>query len=149
MVNVWLKTSAAGGGTHGTFSVLTNRSGGPVYGGMGIGPAGVLKYSHYSGSWLTESGSRSINNNQWRMATWVNKDNNTLDMYVDGTFDRTVPSSIVGGGNINPVDVIAGSYGGSYLNASIASVAIYKRSSLFTATEVLQNYNATKGRFGL
>ena len=149
MVNVWLKTSVAGDGNLGTFPVLTNRSGGPVYGAMGIGPAGVLKYSHYSGSWLTESGSRSINNNQWHMATWVNRDNNTLDMYVDGTFDRTVSSSIVGGGNINPVDVIAGSFGGSYLNASIASVAIYKRSNLFTSAEVLQNYNALKGRFGL
>lgn len=147
MVNVWLKTSAAGDGLLGTFPVLTNRSGGPVYGAMGIGPAGVLKYSHYSGSWLTKSGSISINNNQWHMATWVNKDNNTLDMYVDGTFDRTVSSSIVG--LPNPVDVIAGSWAGTYLNASIASVAIYKRSSLFTAQEILQNYNATKGRFGL
>jgi hypothetical protein len=147
MVNVWLKTSVAGDGLLGTFPVLTNRSGGPVYSSMGIGPSGVLKYSHYSGSWLTESGSRSINNNQWRMATWVNKDNNTLDMYVDGIFDRTVSSSIVG--QPNPVDIIAGSWAGSYLSASIALVAIYKRSSLFSSTEVLQNYNALKGRFGL
>jgi hypothetical protein len=147
MVNVWLKTSVAGDGLLGTFPVLTNRSGGPVYSSMGIGPSGVLKYSHYSGSWLTESGSRSINNNQWHMATWVNKDNNTLDMYVDGIFDRTVSSSIVG--QPNPVDIIASSWAGSYLNASIALVAIYKRSSLFNSTEVLQNYNALKGRFGL
>jgi len=147
MVNVWLKTSVAGDGNLGTFPVLTNRSGGPVYGAMGIGPSGVLKYSHYSGSWLTKSGSISVNNNQWHMATWMNKDNNTLDMYVDGVFDRTVSSSIVGGPN--PVDVIAGNWAGAYLNASIASVTIYKRSNLFTSAEVLQNYNATKGRFGL
>ena len=149
MVNVWLKTSVVGGASNSNFPVLTNRSGGPVYSSLGIGPGGVLKYAHYSGSWLVESGSRSINNNQWHMATWVNKDNNTLDMYVDGTFDRTVSSSLFGGGNINPVDVIGNSWAGSFLNASIASVAIYKRSSLFTSTEVLQNYNATKGRFGL
>jgi len=147
MVNVWLRTSAAGDGLLGTFPVLTNRSGGPVYGVMGIGPLGVLKYSHYSGSWLTESGSIPVNNNQWRMATWMNKDNNTLDMYVDGVFDRTVSSIIVG--QPNPVDIIASSFGGSYLNASIASVTIYKRSNLFTQAEVLQNYNATKGRFNI
>ena len=146
-LNVWLKTSVAGDGNLGTFPVLTNRSGGPVYGAMGIGPSGVLKYSHYSGSWPTKSGSISVNNNQWHMATWMNKDNNTLDMYVDGVFDRTVSSSIVGGPN--PVDVIAGNWAGAYLNASIASVTIYKRSNLFTSAEVLQNYNATKGRFGL
>ena len=149
MVNVWLKTNVVGGAGTSNFPVLTNRSGGPVYSNLGIGPGGVLKYAHYSGSWLVESGSRSINDNQWHMATWVNKDNNTLDMYVDGTFDRTVSSSIVGGGNINPVDVIGNSWANSYLNASIASVAIYKRSDLFTTTEVLQNYNALKGRFRL
>ena len=147
MVNVWLKTSVTGNGVLSNFPVLTSKSNAAVYGAMGIGPAGVLKYSHYSGSWLTESGSIPVNNNQWHMATWVNKDNNTLDMYVDGTFDRTVSSSIVG--SLNPVDVIGGNWAGFYLNASIASVAIYKRSSLFTSAEVLQNYNATKGRFGL
>ena len=36
---------------------------------------------------------------------------------------------------------------GSYWTGNIAQVSIYNRA--LTATEVLQNYNATKGRFGL
>ena len=148
MVNVWIKTTASGSNSIGTFPILTNQSGGPVYSSMGIGAGGVLKYAHYDGSWIVDVGTIPINNGNWHMVTWVNLDNNTMNLYVDGVFDRNISSTIVGGGNINPVDSIGYGWSG-YLNASIATVAIYKRNYSYSSAEVLQNFNAQKSRFGL
>lgn len=148
MVNAWVRTAAAGSNSLGSFPVISNRSGGPVYSNMGIGAGGVMKYEHYSGSWITETGSIAVNNNQWRMLSWVNLNNNTLDMYVDSVFDRNVSSSIVGGGNINPVDIIGASFGG-YLNADISFLSISISSSLYTRNDVIQNFNAQRTRFGV
>jgi hypothetical protein len=78
------------------------------------------------------------------MLSWVNLNNNTMDMYVDGAFNVNVSSSTPGG---NPVDIIGASWAASF-SGSIASLSIYIGST-FTPTQVLQNYNATKPRFGL
>lgn len=147
MVNVWIKTTAAGSNALSSFPILTNQAGGPVYSLMGIAAGGVPKYSHYSGSWLVESGSIAINSGNWNMVSWVNS-NNTMSLYVNNTFDKNVSSIIVGGGNINPVDSIGWGWV-AYLSCSISSVLIYKRSYPYTDQEVQQNYNALKSRFGL
>jgi hypothetical protein len=145
MVNAWVRTAVAGSNGLGSFPVLSNRSGGPVASVLGIGAGGVMKYEHYSGSWLLETGSIQVNNNRWRMISWVNRSNNTLDMYVDGVFDRNVSSSISGN---NPVDIIGASWAASSLNANIAYLTI-NIGPLFTQTQVQQNYNAQKSRFNL
>ena len=145
MVNAWVKTTAAGSAGIGTFPVLSNRSGGPVASTMGLAPGGVMKYAHYNNAWIIESGSIAVNNGQWHMLSWVNRNNNTLDMYVDGTFDRNVASTA--GGN-NPVDIIGASFGG-YLDADIAFLSINIRSTLYTAGDVSQNFDAQRQRFGI
>jgi hypothetical protein len=148
MVNIWIKTTASGSNSINTFPILTNQSGGPVVSNIGIGAGGVLKYAHYNGSWIVDVGTIPINNGNWHMVTWVNLDNNTMNLYVDGVFDRNISSTIVGGGNINPVDSIGYGWAG-YLSATIATVAIYKRNYSYSSAEVLQNFNAQKSRFGL
>jgi len=147
MVNTWIKTSAAGNNTIGGAPIISNRSGGPVTVTMGISTNGAMKYAHYSASWFIESGSRVINDNRWHMVTWVNRNNNTLDMYVDGMFDKNVSSSISLPSSPNPVDIIGASFS-TYLNADIATLTI-NIGPLFTADQILQNYNAQKSRFGL
>jgi hypothetical protein len=148
MVNAWVKTSVAGDNGIGSFPILSNRSSGPVYSNMGIGSGGVMKYAHYSGSWIVETGNTAVNNNRWHMLSWVNLNNNTLNMYIDGVFDKNVSSSIVGGGNINPVDIIGASWS-SYLNGDIAFLSINISSSLYTIQNVLQNFNAQRNRFNI
>jgi hypothetical protein len=68
-----------------------------------------------------------------------------MDMYVDGVLDANVANST--SGNNNPVDTIAGSWAGVYAG-SIATLSIYKGTAL-TASQISQNYNALKSRFGL
>ena len=147
MVNIWIKTTIPGGDSISSAPILTNQSGGPVYCNMGIGSGGVMKYNHYYTSWLTEKGTIVVNSGNWVMLSWVNRDNYTLDMYVNGTFDINVPSRIQGGGNINPVDIIFKSWANSYIEGNIGMLTINKRNNLYIHSDVLQNYNATKGRF--
>ncbi len=146
VVNAWVKTSS-GSNSLGQSPILSNRSGGPVMCNIGIAGNGTMKYEHYSGSWFLKTGSLSVNDNKWHMLSWNNLNNNTLNMYVDGLFDVNVSSSVVGGGNINPVDIIGASWASTF-NGNIASLSIYI-GTVFTPEQILQNYNATKGRFGL
>jgi hypothetical protein len=74
---------------------------------------------------------------------------NTTDgmaLYVNGILDTTyttIKTAHTGNGSVN-----VGSFGVSnLLNGRIASAIVYNRT--LSATEVLQNYNALKGRFGL
>lgn len=85
----------------------------------------------------------------------VTRENQTFNLYVNGVYDtgsimnftasllQTTP--IIGGrassgGSPTPVDA-------DLLNGKVFTTQIYSRS--LTAQEVLQNYNATKARFGL
>jgi hypothetical protein len=78
----------------------------------------------------------------------VTRQSTTLSVYFNGILDGTSSNStnltengLLLARNIN-------TSGTSYLNGRIASVLIYKGKGL-NAQEVLQNYNAIKGRFGL
>jgi hypothetical protein len=81
-------------------------------------------------------------------ATLVRKLDNTFDFYYNG-----VKQTLRGGGNIqtslemtiNTIGSMSG--GGRFWNGNISIVNIYNR--LLTDQEILQNFNALKGRFGL
>ena len=145
VVNAWIKTTIFGANSLGTNAILANRSGGPAYSCLGIGAGGVLRYDHYSGSWLIESGSRPINDGNWHMVSWVNKNDNTMDLYVDGVFDKTIPSGITN--QPNPVDMIGSSWASGWFLGSIANFSI-NQGILITQAQIQQNYNTLKGRFG-
>ena len=73
---------------------------------------------------------------------------NTTDgmkLYINGSLDATytaIKTQAAGGG------IEIGSFGaGNFLNGSIAQVSIYNRA--LSAAEVSQNYNSTRGRYGL
>jgi hypothetical protein len=147
MVNAWVRTSVSNPNNGiGTNPILSNRSGGPVYSNMGIGTGGVMKYAHYSGSWLVETGSIAVNNNQWHMLSWVNLNNNTMNLYVDGILDKNIPSGIT---NVpNPVDIIGASWS-DYLSGDIAFLSISISSSLYTTQNIQQTFNAQRNRFNI
>ena len=73
--------------------------------------------------------------------------NNVASMYIDGSLSNGASSQIsVYGGNTSSTVQIARRSSGNYYSGNISNVQIYNRS--LTAAEVLQNYNATKSRFG-
>lgn len=97
---------------------------------------------------LTLTTSSYFTNNNWHhvMATY---DGGTKRVYVNGVqvASNSCQGSL-GTNNTGPAFIgIFGSFNGYPFNGKIAKVQIYDRP--LTATEVLNDYNATKGRFGL
>ena len=82
--------------------------------------------------------------NVWQNACVV-KNQSSFYYYINGILVNSGTSSVTRGAN--PL-YLGGDPGASeYAPNSIASVQIYNRP--LSASEVLQNYNATKGRFAL
>jgi len=84
-----------------------------------------------------------LSTSTWYMLTGVQS--STLDIYVNGVLSQSLSSNI----NVTTNNVNIGRWqsGSRPFSGNIAQVSIYNRA--LTASEVLQNYNALKGRFGL
>ena len=81
-------------------------------------------------------------------AVYVNATNTNFKIYKDGISQSTSTSGT--GGSVGYSSTLNASIGAdrsNYLNGKIANVHIYNRA--LSSTEVLHNYNALKGRFGL
>jgi len=145
-VNAWVKTTTAANGL-GAGSVLSNSNGGPVYSMMGINGGKIVYWVYPSNinSWKGWQGTITVNNGAWHMLTWVNKVGYTMDMYVDGVLDTTI--SPTNAGNNNPIDIIGGSWAANF-QGDISTVQVYQGKA-FTASEVNQNFNTQRNRFGL
>jgi hypothetical protein len=141
-INVWTKTTTAASSL-GQGSIISNSSGGPVYSMLGVNSGKIVYWTYQNNAWSQKLGNMTINDGNWHMLTWVNYSNNTMDMYVDGVLDVSVANST--SGNNNPLDIIGGSWAGRYFGF-ISNIYIYKNKQL-SSVEILQNYNATKGRF--
>lgn len=77
---------------------------------------------------------------------------NTLDLYKNGVFQNTgtITAGTEGIPSNNIIRIAAANYGGQYswhANLNFASLKMYTRA--LTSTEIQQNYNALKHRFGL
>lgn len=143
-VSAWVKTNTTVNAL-GQGSVLSNSSGGPVYSMMGVNAGKIVYWTYQNAAWVQKLGTgKTVNDNTWHLLTWVNYNNYTMDMYVDGVLDSNVPNST--SGNNNPVDRIGGSWAAQF-NGSISSLSRYNRA--LSAAEVKQNFNALRGRYGI
>jgi len=91
----------------------------------------------------------NYNNGSWYNVMFTRNDSNWY-LYVNGSQVNTKLDNYVGSiTNSQEVWIGRSAYlGGSYpFNGSISEVMVYNR--VLSSTEVLQNYNATKSRFGL
>ena len=141
--SAWVRTTTTVNSL-GQGSVLSNASGGPVYSMMGVNNGKIVYWTYQSSAWSQKLGVATVNDNVWRMLTWVNYTNSTMDMYVDGVLDSNVANST--SGNNNPIDRLGGSWNSSF-SGSISQILIYQSVSL-TAAQVLQNFNTARGRYG-
>jgi hypothetical protein len=106
--------------------------------GNGVGPYANPSYSLSSNTWYHIAATHE------RIAS-----SSTLKIYINGTFlnnSTNVPSSSV---NSNSSSVTIGSRftNTQFFNGRISEIRIYTKT--LSSTEVLQNYNADKSRFGL
>ena len=80
--------------------------------------------------------------NTWYMVTGV-QTATQQSIYVNNTLANTATAS----GSLGTNYVVSRRWDGLYLNSRIGSVQIYNR--VLSTTEITQNYNALKGRYGL
>ena len=112
-----------------------------------VDPTGCLSFS-ITGDY---SVGRVVATTNTKTGAWFNScgtfSSNTSKIYTNGNLEKTkTPTSLKNQSGILE-GRIASDAVNSLLGANIAIVQIYNRS--LTAAEVLQNYNAAKGRFGL
>jgi len=91
----------------------------------------------------------NYNSGNWYQVMFTRDDSN-LFLYINGTQIRTIPDTLVGSiTNSQELWIGLSAYlGGSYqFSGDISEVMMYNR--VLSSTEILQNYNATKTRFGL
>jgi len=95
-----------------------------------------------------------VSNSSISINTWYNigyvSTINTISLYINGTLDNTMSNSWRGGNIINSSTSLklASHYDApTYTNCKMSNVMVYNKA--LSAQEVLQNYNATKTRFGL
>jgi hypothetical protein len=99
---------------------------------------------------LTASGGLSstfqVGDGNWHFIGVTIEGTSQSRMYIDGVINASNTGS-----GINPVqpniNIARWGLGGRHLNGNIAQTQIYNRA--LSATEVLQNYNATRSRFGI
>lgn len=152
-VTAWIKTTDTSGNLKG---ILSHCSGGPVYLVYGM-LSNKITYYYYTTSWQTVQGASTINDGNWKNLVWA-KSGTNLVMYVNGVQDlnttlaqdRTGLMCCVGSGwgPCNSDSYGAGTDGYSQVwPGSIAMIMVHAKQ--LSATEVSQNYNNTKRRYGL
>jgi hypothetical protein len=118
----------------------------------------IYSYIRGADAYRVTSTFSMITNNWYSFTLTNNYTGNALSLYANGTLINSVstatqeynPNLTPTAGNIGfckPQVDGGGELVYSYLNCNIASAKIYNRA--LTSSEVLQNYNATKTRFGL
>ena len=142
-VNMWVNADNIN-----VSNLLSNTSGGPVTNAFGF-DSSKIHYRNYDGAWKTHNGNTTLTTDRWYHLTWVNYEGasaalGTMKMYVDGVADSSVFNSYVTNGG--PCNAI-GSNWFSKFNGKITNCYFYNKA--LTDSQIKQNFNASKKRFGL
>ena len=102
-------------------------------------------YAGHNGNWSTVSGNTTLSLNTWYFGAVTYSNSSGWKLYLNGREDGTSSDTTTFNGN---QEIVIGAYGaGNYYTGRISNVQIYNRA--LTAAEIVQNYNATKKRYGL
>lgn len=154
-VSAWVKTT----NNNRINGIVSHCSGGPVNLEYSIyGNTGKMYYRYYDTMWREASSSSNVNDGNWKNLVWAKASTNMV-FYINGTQDstHTLNSSVSGilrsiGSSWGPCMTFSGYPAGSdtYGQAFIGSIAIVMiHTKQLSATEVTQNYNNLRRRFGL
>ncbi len=145
-LEIWIKTSQISGIVSYNAPCLIGRDDGDIWSNLTL-YNGYVYYTHYNNAWLDNLKSTTmVSNNIWHQVVYVNNTNETGNIYIDG-INEILGSSSLSGTNYFSPDFIGRGYSGRYFQGNISNCRFYDRS--LSASEVLQNYNAQKSRFGL
>ncbi len=140
----WHDSSIGGSGTN-----IISRGTYAGYNGLGRSSTNNVILAYYRGSSSgVASASFTITRNRWwhLVSIWTGS---RAELYVDGILRSTNSTSLVGDPNVGAISIarqraLGGNNGGWY-DGLLNGIKVYNRA--LSADEVLQNFNATKGRF--
>ena len=116
--------------------------------GFNIGNGNIGYEVNHGGSWKTGSFSKSGTSNSWLHITQTTSNTaNVMITYINGSNVGAVsiPGTLADGGGFL---IGLGYYGGAkYSAGKVAYLKVYNRS--LTESEIKQNFNALRGRFGI
>lgn len=119
--------------------------------GFWIGSDRKLWWWNTSNQDIRDNGSRTVGTNVWcHVAVAYNSSTKNASFYINGTLNSSVTNASINEVSSGAQSLVIGCIRdgvGAFLNGRIANVSAYNR--LLSASEILQNYNATKTRFGL
>ena len=153
-IEVWLKRSNSGG----SYIVGKNESSGNYRGTeftfTGANAVGyVIRNTNATNKRLNSKTSGTYNDGLWHqfVVTYDGSGNASgIGIYIDTVSDVSIINSgNITGGTTSTANAVIGARNGvaNYFGGNIASVKYYNK--VLTFSEITQNYNATKGRFGL
>ena len=149
-ISIWFKKDEFIGGFHGLANEIAFNN--PKRSRIIVDGAGSTVYYILAGTQRTVSISPAIPNDTWTNLTLTKDSSVGSKLYINSDYKY---------GNSSDTGTVAGQGGGSfsgavlgigaetvyYMDGEISNVMVYNR--LLSEGEVLQNYNALKGRFGL
>jgi len=153
-IEVWLKRSNSGD----SYIVGKNESSGN-YRGTEFTFSGVnliqyvIRNSNTTGTRIFSRSTNTYNDGEWHQFVVTYDGSGTaggIGIYVDTISDvNVVNTGNITGGITSTANAVIGARNGvaNYFGGNIASVKYYNK--VLTSAEILQNYNTTKGRFGL
>ena len=139
----WFKTDAVDTGGYGYFvkNKTVNQGGFAIDEGGGVIGAGKLYY--YDGSSASTLSTTALSTGVWHhIAFDVNSSTDVVNTYINGALHKTTSTSV---NYTTGFEKLGWNGGAHYLGGDMAHVAFYNRQ--LSATEVLQNYTALKGRY--
>lgn len=141
--SIWLKRTGNTGYSN-VMVIWQQRRSNLGYGYNGVAGTTTNKaYSYVGASAL--NGNDVIDQNVWHNFVFTINGSNAAKLYIDGELQSQGTRSAES--NVGSVFYIGRSSSGNYANMEVACASYYNRA--ISASEIKQNYNALKGRFGL
>ena len=148
-VELWFRPGANGSAYHDSNNLITSEDAFEISIGNNLNGYSGIKYASTPWAWYGNTGN-VLENNKWNLITFVH---NMVGrkLYINGVeiYSSNHSGSISKGSSAHPYLTLMarGSGTGSPAEGDLAIVKLY--STPLTATEVLQNFNLSKARFGL
>lgn len=121
---------------------------GSGYMGMGFNATNKISMGVFDTSAKIAQSTNTINTNQIYNFVGTYKANETIKLYINGVLDSQSSTTLAATGiGANVAFLKFFKNGSSYSNGNIYQTLLYSRA--LTASEILQNFNATKSKFGL
>jgi hypothetical protein len=146
----WIKKSSASNA-----SIIDKDfdNGGANYGGWGfwIQSNNKLWWWNQGNLDLLDDGANTISNTTWtNVAVTYNNTTKSASFYINGVLNSTKTNASIVEKSSSSTALVVGAHRGAtgfFFDGSIAIVMAYNR--ILTSTEILQNFNAHRGRFGI